>query len=180
MNNPDDSICYRCETEVMANPRKGNKHQAIAVFGVCMLSAWLLAVPLAAAQTPQQVLLAPAEISAACLCLEREIARTESEYRQVKNQYDARDSEAKNLAAELERRRANVDTNDERSVDAFRQLLGRLQSVEGARDQIIPPYQAAALRHNAKVSQFSSQCTGKWYDGAILPQVQATLICPAE
>lgn len=163
----------------MEKPRRWNRRPIIIVFSLCVLATSALTIPLASGQAQQQILRAPAEISA-CLCLEREISRTEIEYRQVKARFDQRDSEAKTLAGDLERLRVATDTNDERAVDVFRQLLVRLQSVEGERDQLIPAYQAAAQRHNAKVRRFSSQCTGKWYDGAVLPQVQATLICPVE
>ena len=163
----------------MEKPRRWNKRPIVIVFSLCVLATSALTIPLASGLAQQQVLRAPTEISA-CLCLEREISRTESEYRQVKDRFDQRDSEAKTLAGDLERLRVATDTNDERSLDAFRQLLVRLQSVEGARDQLISAYQAAAQRHNAKVGRFSNQCTGKWYDGAVLPQVQATLICPVE
>lgn len=138
----------------------------------------------AAGSTPtparaQEVLRSASEI-AQCLCLEQEIARLHGEYARLRDRHDASAEEARNLAAELDRTRATVNVADERSVDAFRQKVIQLQSIEARRDQLIPSVQDAAGRHNEKVAEFQRRCGGRMYDGALLPQVRASLSCPTQ
>ena len=126
----------------------------------------------------QEVLRSAPEI-AQCLCLEQDIARLHGEYARVRDQFNASSDEARNLAADVDRTRGAVNVADERSVDGFRQKVIQLQSIEARRDQLIPSVQEAAGRHNEKVAEFQRQCGGRFYDGALLPQVRASLTCPA-
>ena len=56
----------------------------------------------------------------------------------------------------------------------------RVDEIEARLDQLIPSVQEAAGRHNAKVGEFQRRCGGRYYDGALLPQVRATLSCPSQ
>jgi len=142
--------------------------------------AAVLAAMTGSAITPglaQDVLRSAPEI-AQCLCLEQEIARLHGEYARVRDQFSASADEARSLAAEVDRARGGVNVDDERSVDAFRRKVLQLQAIEARRDQLIPSAQDAAGRHNEKVAEFQRRCGGKFYDGALLPQVRASLNCP--
>ncbi len=125
----------------------------------------------------QDVLRSAPEI-AQCLCLEQDIAGLHGEYARVRDQFNASADEARSLAAEVDRARSGVNVDDERSVDSFRRKVIQLQSTEARRDQLIPSVQGAAGRHNEKVAEFQRRCGGKFYDGALLPQVRASLSCP--
>ncbi|HSE79561.1 MAG TPA: hypothetical protein VLG66_16290 [Alphaproteobacteria bacterium] len=151
----------------------------IAVIGILAAVFAGSAVSGTSPATAQEVLRSAPEI-AQCLCLEQDIARLYGEYARVRDQFNASADEARSVAAELERTRGAVNVADERSVDAFRQKVIQLQSIEARRDQLIPSVQEAAGQHNAKVGEFQRRCGGRYYDGALLPQVRATLSCPSQ
>jgi len=152
----------------------------LAVAGLCRIFAVLVGgLPLLATPAGAEAVLAtPAEI-ASCLCLEQGLADSGGELQRQKTVYETARARLDRLAAEIERQRPSVNSNDPVSVDSFKELLAQRDAAQSrfATDET-PAYSAAVARYNDLVATYNANCQGKAYDPDALARARQNLFCP--
>jgi hypothetical protein len=146
------------------------------VRGAMVLLVASIAVPRAGAA---EVMHAPDEIRV-CLCLDQAVTTLSDDL----NREDQTYADQRTALADLESRAKTAREQIDPADPAQREALGRLLNERDAAvrrfaEETTPHHNAIVGRYNNAAEAFNHACGDKSYDWAVLPQVQATLSCPA-
>ncbi|MGH7088017.1 MAG: hypothetical protein ACREFQ_03865 [Stellaceae bacterium] len=131
------------------------------------------------AKAQEGVLHAPEAIRA-CLCRDQSVAALARAVGQDRRAYDAARQRYDSLSKEAEAARQKLNPNDAAARDAVGRLLGQRDAAQHELASATAPLNAVVARYNAAVQSFNSDCAGKAYDAAVLPQIRSNLTCPPE
>lgn len=144
--------------------------------GALVLVAACLAVPAAAQQT-----LTDADAIGRCLCQRQEVDLRATAVASARQALDQVQAESSRLAADVERRRPQVQVNNDTDIAAFTDLLRRSEdSTARINAEQLPAYNAAVAAYNRSLDVYGAECAGKSFDATTLERAKTNLVCPKQ
>jgi hypothetical protein len=138
----------------------------------------LVAVCLAAPASAQQNI-ADADAISRCLCLQQDVDARSATVSASRQALDQAQAESSRLAAEVDRRRGQVQVNSDTDIAAFTDLLHRSEDATArVNAEQVPAYNASVAAYNRSLAVYGGECAGKSFDAAALDRAKANLVCP--
>ncbi len=155
----------------------GNIQQGLAVLAVTVMGLTGTAVAQSAPATSGTLMTDPREI-ATCLCLNQSVQKRERDLGAARATYEALRRSIADQANALNTQRPLVNVNDQAAVDAFRVQMEKRDDDEARLEQeVFPSFQAQTATYNARVTDYTQRCGGRYMDEPVMQAVQKTLVC---